>query len=184
MLQQLNELRSFTWVQQETFTTLDQACYRAMVYQDIYTNPPIKALVQAAHELNRQPDIRAVADCMLPYTLQQLYNSYIYADQIRIRKLFPNLNDPHYVTNLQAQFYPFFTYLYEFRDVLLALAANPILVDSGEEEVIFRPGPVRPYQDVKNDIANQLSGLFLIVTDVATLPKMLTKFPYQRTKNC
>lgn len=51
----------------------------------------------------------------------------------------------------------------EFLSDLLAmvriLAVEPIEEDSGRQETVYRPGPVRPFQDIKNDIANQLSGL-------------------------
>jgi hypothetical protein len=78
---------------------------------------------------------------------------------------------------------PFLSCINELKEVCQALAANPILVDSGEEEVIYRPGAVRPYQDIKNDIANQLSGLPSFTARIK-IGSNATQNPGKKCLNC
>ena len=51
------------------------------------------------------------------------------------------------------------SFLSDLLAMVRVLAVEPIEEDSGRQEIVYRPGTVRPYQDIKNDIANQLSGL-------------------------
>ncbi len=67
------------------------------------------------------------------------------------------------LTEIEAKMQPekstFLNFLQELKSVMQALAKDPIMIGSGQWIKKTRPGTVRPYQDVKNDIANQLSGL-------------------------
>jgi hypothetical protein len=67
------------------------------------------------------------------------------------------------VAELQTYKLQYDTFVADFtnqlRKVMQVLGVDRIEEDSGQQEIVYRPGPVRPFQDVKNDIANQLSGL-------------------------
>jgi len=76
----------------------------------------------------------------------------------------------------------FETFISQFRAVLLLLSQeeNWIKIGSGQYIPKTKPGAVRPYQDVKNDIANQLSGL----PQFTALVKIGTNAPQNPGKIC
>jgi hypothetical protein len=77
----------------------------------------------------------------------------------------------------KEKFDAFITGLYS---VMKILAVEPIEADSGRQEIVMRPGTVRPFADVKNDIANQLSGL----TNFTARVKLGTNAPQNPGKTC
>src|SRR5207244_6950254 len=87
-------------------------------------------------------------------------------------------------TRLTTQTYTeiqmFKNFLVVLRDVMRILAEFPIEEGSGRQEIVMKPGVVRPYADVKNDIANQLSGLPSFTARV----KIGTNAPQNPGKKC